>query len=72
VLRAILSSLPKFKESDGIALVLTLMHAAWIVKGAGAKPNASQIASLNSLWSAAAYSGNFPAEVNRTASFHTC
>lgn len=67
-----MSYLPKFKDSDGIVLVLTLMHAAWIVRGPRAKPDASRIASLNSLWSAAANSGKFPAEVNRTAPFHTC
>lgn len=39
---------------------------------AGARPDVSQIASLNSLWSAAANGGNFPAEVNRIASFHAC
>lgn len=48
------------------------MHAAWIVRSAGAKPDASQTTSLNPLWSAAANSGSFPTEVNRTASFHTC
>lgn len=49
-----------------------MQHGLSHSRGAGAKSDASQIASFNSPWPAAAISGNFPAEVNRTAFFHTC
>lgn len=49
-----------------------MQHGLSHSRGAGAKSDASQIASFNSSWPAAAISGNFPAEVNRTAFFHTC
>lgn len=47
-----------------------MQHGLSHSRGARAKSDASQIASLNSPWPA--ISGNFPAEVNRTAFSHTC
>lgn len=49
-----------------------VQHGLSHSRGAGAKSDAIQIASLNSPWPAAAISGNFPSEDDRTAFFHTC